>query len=164
MAEPQRPIRDVGPDLPLKKMVEWLDEAFQVPGTKFRIGWDSIIGLIPGLGELIMLLLQCGVVLYMIAKYPIPKVVAARMVFNVFIDSFIGSVPLVGDIFDMFFKANTRNLALLEEVRIKSERGMPIPTAKHIAFFGTIAIVLLSIVAGTIFLAVAIIRAILTLF
>ena len=90
-----------------------LDEAFPVPGTRVRFGWDAIIGLVPGVGDVVSALFGL-VILFHAHQMRIPGVVQIRMVVNLAIDLAIGIVPVAGDIVDVFWKANTRNLALLE--------------------------------------------------
>ncbi len=89
-----------------------LDEAFRVPGTRFRFGLDGIIGLIPGLGDVL-----AGVVSLVIPLAAwirgVPYVALMRMAVNLGIGVLVGSVPLLGDIFDVVWKANRRNLRLL---------------------------------------------------
>ena len=100
----------------LRRLRAWqqlLDEAYRVPGTRLRFGWDAIVGLIPGAGDLITGLFGL-VILYHAHRMRIPRVVTARMVINLVIDLAIGIVPIAGDVADIFWKANTRNLALLE--------------------------------------------------
>jgi hypothetical protein len=90
-----------------------LDSAFRVPGTNIRFGLDAIVGLIPGIGDIstpafaVLLLLQA-------VRMRLPVVVQARMVLNAAIDMIAGLVPILGDIADVGWKANLRNLALLE--------------------------------------------------
>jgi hypothetical protein len=84
-----------------------------VPGTSFRIGLDPILGLIPGLGELVSPLFTVSI-LWHAREFGIPRLVLLRMILNVAIDALVGAVPLVGDLFDVAWKANTANLALLE--------------------------------------------------
>jgi hypothetical protein len=91
-----------------------MDNAFRIPGTPFRIGWDPIIGLIPGLGDAI----DTGISAYIIvmaARFGLPRSVLGWMIFNVGLEAVLGSVPLIGDLFDAFYKSNIRNLALLEQ-------------------------------------------------
>src|SRR3954454_13716754 len=95
----------------------WLmDRAFRIPGTPIRVGLDAIIGLFPGAGDVLMGIVQAGIVLVAMFHYRVPRAVALRMAANVLLDVGIGAIPLVGDAFDVFFKANTRNMNLLREV------------------------------------------------
>ena len=105
---------DVGAQLDrLRWWQRLLDDAFPIPGTRVRFGWDAIIGLVPGAGDLISGLFGL-VILYHAHRMRIPVVVQARMFINLAIDLAIGIVPFAGDVADIFWKANTRNLALLE--------------------------------------------------
>jgi len=97
----------------LRKASQLLDSAFVVPGTSYRIGLDPILGLVPGLGDLVSPLFAIGI-LWQARDLAIPRVVQLRMIFNVAIDAVVGVVPVVGDLFDFTWKANNRNLALLE--------------------------------------------------
>jgi hypothetical protein len=97
----------------LRRIAELLDSAFKVPGTNYRIGLDPIIGLIPMVGDLASPIFTIGL-LWQAYDLGIPKVVQLRMIFHAAIDALIGAVPFVGDLFDFGWKANERNLALLE--------------------------------------------------
>lgn len=90
-----------------------LDSAFRVPGTNLTFGLDPIIGLIPGLGDLTSPLFAALLLLHAV-RMRIPRVVQLRLLINAIIDLLIGLVPVLGDIFDFGWKANVRNLALLE--------------------------------------------------
>ena len=98
----------------LRKWAVLLDSAFQVPGTSLRFGLDPIIGLLPGGGDLITGFFSVMIVLHGM-RLRIPKVIIARMVFNSAIDMLTGTVPVLGDLLDVAWKANVRNLALLEQ-------------------------------------------------
>ena len=97
----------------LRKWAVLLDSAFQVPGTSLRFGLDPIIGLLPGGGDLISGFFSVMIVLHAV-RLRIPKVIIARMVFNSAIDMLTGTVPVLGDLIDVAWKANVRNLGLLE--------------------------------------------------
>jgi hypothetical protein len=144
---------------PLDKLAWYLDEAVRIPGTRIRVGWDVFIGLIPGLGELITTILQGMLVLLAVEKYQVPGVVVARMIVNVGIDAVIGAIPLLGDIFDVFFKANTRNIRLLNEARAQAERGR-VSKGRHYIYLGAVFLTLLAVVAGGAFLAYQVIKSI----
>ena len=90
-----------------------LDSAFRVPGTNLTFGLDPIIGLIPGIGDLTSPLFAALLLLHAV-RMRIPRVVQLRLLINAIIDLLIGLVPVLGDIFDFGWKANVRNLALLE--------------------------------------------------
>ena len=98
-----------------------LDELVRIPGTNIRLGLDSIIGLIPGVGDLAGAAMS-GYLILAAGRLGAPKAVLLRMLGNVAFDSMIGVVPLLGDLFDVAFKANTRNLKLLERYTEQPER------------------------------------------
>jgi Domain of unknown function (DUF4112) len=97
----------------LRKWSVLLDSAFRVPGTNLTFGLDPILGLIPGLGDLTTPLFAALLLLHGV-RMRIPRIVQVRMLINAAIDLLIGFVPIVGDLFDFGWKANVRNLALLE--------------------------------------------------
>lgn len=91
-----------------------LERALVLPGTSRRIGLDSILGLVPVVGDV----LSGAIALYLVAearRYGAPKRHIARMLFNVAVDTGLGSIPLIGDAWDMLFASNSKNLKLLRE-------------------------------------------------
>jgi Domain of unknown function (DUF4112) len=98
----------------IRKFSRLMDSAFGIPGTKFRIGLDPIIGLVPGAGDLVDTAFSAHLI-YLATRFNIPRETLGKMIYNISLEAVIGSVPLVGDIFDAFYKSNMRNLALLEE-------------------------------------------------
>lgn len=97
-----------------KKFAELLDSKFRIPNTEFRFGIDPIIGLVPGIGDWIGGLASLYFLVYaavLEAKVP----VLLRMLLNILLDVVIGTIPLLGEIFDISWKANLRNAELLEE-------------------------------------------------
>jgi hypothetical protein len=97
----------------LRRWAVLLDSYFRVPGTRIRFGLDAIIGLVPGFGDLSAPVFA-GMILLQAARLRLPLVVQARMVLNAAFDMLLGFVPVLGDVADVFWKANLRNLALLE--------------------------------------------------
>jgi hypothetical protein len=96
------------------RLSKLMDKQFTLPGTNFRFGLDGIIGLIPGVGDVSTFAVSCYLITLM-AKNGASGYVMARMVLNVLIDTIIGSIPFIGDLFDFAFKANTRNMKLMQE-------------------------------------------------
>jgi hypothetical protein len=96
-----------------RTLARLLDSAIGVPGTKLRFGLDPIIGLVPGLGDVAGAVLSGYIVLTGI-RLGASRSVVARMIANVAIDTLVGSVPVLGDLFDVSWKSNQRNVALLE--------------------------------------------------
>ena len=97
----------------LRRWARVFDSAFRVPGTGITFGLDPIIGLIPGLGDLSSPIFSLFVIWHA-AKLRVPKIVIARMMLNALIDSAVGAIPVLGDLFDFAWKASAWNLALLE--------------------------------------------------
>lgn len=97
----------------LRRWAVLLDSYFRVPGTNIRFGLDAIIGLVPGLGDLVAPVFTVSVLATGL-KTRVPPIVLARMVLNAGIDMLLGLVPLAGDVGDVFWKADLRNVALLE--------------------------------------------------
>jgi hypothetical protein len=109
----------------LDALANLLDTAFIFPGTNVRFGFDAIIGLVPGIGDAITTVMALFIVSEARALGAPPWLVA-RMVANVALDGLVGAVPLVGDAFDVAFRANRRNMALLRTHLDKVEgRGAP---------------------------------------
>ena len=98
----------------IRKLSRLMDTAFRIPGTPFRIGWDPIIGLLPGVGDLIDTAFS-AYLLFLASQFGLPKNVLGWMVFNIGLEAIVGSIPLIGDVFYAFYKSNIRNLALLEK-------------------------------------------------
>src|SRR4029077_10647015 len=88
--------------------------------TKISIGLDAVLGLLPIGGDLLTGLVQAGLVLVALHHYKVPRTIAARMMANVLLDVAVGSIPILGDLFDVAFKANTRNIKLLEPYGLES--------------------------------------------
>ncbi|WP_345949847.1 DUF4112 domain-containing protein [Mucilaginibacter sp. PAMB04274] len=91
-----------------------LDDQFKIPGTNFRFGLDPIINLLPVAGDAAGFMVSAVLVLTM-ARHGVSRKVLILMLLNVLIDGLIGSIPLVGQIFDFYYKSNTRNIKLLKE-------------------------------------------------
>jgi hypothetical protein len=97
----------------LRRWAVLLDSAFRLPGTNIRFGVDAILGLVPGLGDL-SAPIYAAFILMTGFRMRVPAVVMMRMVLNAALDMMMGLVPLLGDVGDVFWKANLRNMALLE--------------------------------------------------
>lgn len=107
LSRPDTRLRD------LEALALLLDEKFRIPGTSIRFGVDGVVGLVPGIGDVATTLVS----LYLVARardLGLPNRVLIRMLGNIAIDFLVGAVPLVGDVFDVAFKANRRNIDLLK--------------------------------------------------
>jgi hypothetical protein len=105
--------------------IEWLatllDARFGIPFTKLRFGADSLIGLAPGVGDVVTTALALYIV-YEAHRLGVPKAVLVRMLGNVAVDGLVGAVPVAGDVFDVMFRANRRNVRILREHLERSAR------------------------------------------
>jgi len=127
-------------------MSRWLDTKFQIPGTRFRFGLDPVIGLIPGLGDVFTFVVSGSLIAVMARKGASGKVIIL-MTLNALLDTIIGSIPLLGGIFDFFYKANERNVRILEK---HYHEGKYQGSGKGIVVL--VIIVLLAVFAGAIYL------------
>ncbi len=107
----------------LDNLATVLDSYFRVPGTQVRFGLDSILGLVPGFGAMVTLV-PAAIQLSMGTQMGARHTVMAHIAFNKTLDLVLGGIPIVGDVFDVYFKANRRNYALLhaEFIRISRQR------------------------------------------
>jgi hypothetical protein len=122
----------------LRRWAVLLDEAFAIPGTGIRFGLDAFLGLVPGIGDLASPIFT-GLLLVTGLRMRLPMVVQARMVLNAGIDMLIGLVPLLGDLADIAWKANVRNLALLER---HVRPGVPPARGDYLFVFVAIGLVM----------------------
>jgi hypothetical protein len=105
----------------IERLTEILDTAFEVPGTKVRVGLDTLIGLLPVAGDTATALVSFYIV-YEARKMGISRAATVKMLANIGIDSLVGMVPLAGDLFDLAFKANVRNLKVIRAELEKTGR------------------------------------------
>jgi hypothetical protein len=150
------PILETGPmrseaDRQLERELEllalWMDGVFRIPGVGIRFGLDSLIGLLPGVGDALTSIVSLYI-LSAASRFGIPRVTLARMALNIAIDWMVGSVPLLGDLFDVYWKSNQRNVSLLRR------HVMAAPVEERRArtgdwfFVGGLIVALLVILAG----------------
>lgn len=99
-----------------------LDSAFLIPGINRRVGLDSVIGLVPGIGDAVSAVLA-SYIIWEARGLGLPRRKIARMIGNVAVDTAIGAIPLAGDFFDVYFKSNERNLRIIHEHLGMPKRG-----------------------------------------
>jgi hypothetical protein len=136
-----------------RMLTRLLDDAVRIPGTDFRIGLDPVIGLVPGAGDLVTGAMS-AYLLVVARRAGASNAVLLRMLANLGIDALVGAVPLLGDLFDAGYKANRRNMRIIEEHLAR-------PAATRRASRGVAALVLLlavGVTVGTIALAVVLVR------
>ena len=97
----------------LRRLSRVLDAQWSIPGTRYRVGLDGLVGLIPGVGDAAGALLSTYI-LYEAMRLGAPRMVLLRMVANIGLETVVGLLPVVGDLFDVAWKANTKNVALLQ--------------------------------------------------
>lgn len=97
----------------VQALAHLLDSSIGIPGTRFRIGLDPLIGLIPGIGDFAGVLLSTSI-LVSAARLGVPAPTLARMAANVGLEALVGTIPILGDLFDAGWKANVRNVRLIE--------------------------------------------------
>lgn len=140
----------------IERLAWWLDDGLPVPGTRYRIGWDAIIGLVPGIGDAIGLGLS-GLIVVHAARAGISKASIARMVLNLVIDAAVGLIPLAGDFFDAGWKANRRNI----EVYNRALQAPARARRRDIGVVALVAGVVILLVGGVLAAGVALIVALL---
>jgi hypothetical protein len=99
-------------------LADLLDRRFTIPGTSIRIGLDPILGLIPGIGEVVANLTG-SIILLIAAQYRVPKIVLLRMGLNIALNAMIGAIPVFGDIFSIWFRSNVKNAELLKRYALR---------------------------------------------
>jgi len=108
--------------LRLKLLSERLDNSIKIPGTNQKIGIDAIVGIIPILGDFIGVIFSTYI-MYSGIKMGVSSKIVKKMAANIAIEFIIGSIPIIGDIFDALWKANKRNVELIEEATIENQEN-----------------------------------------
>ena len=99
-----------------------LDTTVRIPGTRIYLGLDPLLGLIPGLGDMLANLIGT-IILILAARLHVPQIVIARMSLNLLINGTIGTIPILGDLFSVWFRSHARNAVLLREAATKPQRS-----------------------------------------
>ena len=147
--------RQVEIDEGLDNLAMYLDGLFRVPGTTWRFGLDSLIGLIPNIGDTLTMFPSFYILLAGV-RYGVPKITLLRMAFNIGLDYVVGMVPFVGDAFDFFWKSNKQNMDLIR-TRATGQKG----TGSDYAFVFLIMGVLLALLISSVLVSVYVIYSIL---
>ena len=156
-ARAARPAKAIEIERSLDQLSLWMDGMFRIPGIGWRFGLDALVGLIPGVGDLA----TTGVSLYILAsavRYRVPKITLLRMGLNIGVDYVLGSLPVVGDLFDAWWKSNQKNVALLKERATVSAEDARSGRLSDWLFLLLIVLVLLALLFGSLAAAYLILR------
>lgn len=136
----------------LETLSHYLDGLFKIPGVGWRFGLDSLIGLVPNVGDLSTALVSFYILVAGV-RYGVPKITLLRMAMNIGLDYVIGIIPLVGDAFDFVWKHNQQNMNLIRE----RGKGKGTGTTSDWLFVGVIVLILLGILVGSVLMSLFII-------
>jgi hypothetical protein len=143
----------------LRRITTLLDNAIPIPGTKYRVGLDPILGLIPGVGDAVGTAMA-GYIMVEAIRFGVPRSMLVRMLLNIGVDTAFGAVPGLGDVFDFVWKADAKNLALLHE-----HLGRPVAARRASRRVVAVAVVLVALLAvGAVALVILLSRLISRLF
>jgi len=127
----------------LRRFAYFMDEAVAIKGTPIKVGFDAVLGLIPGVGDVIGAVLSSWIVIGAL-RHRVPARVILLMLLNIGIDLVFGAVPVAGDVFDFLYEENVKNLRLLEKHR---DRRRPPRSYASIAFVAVLIVLLVVAVA-----------------
>src|SRR4051812_47613115 len=139
----------------VERLAHWLDTLFEIPGIRVRFGIDALLGLLPGVGDTASALASVYI-LRAASEFSVPRMTLARMTLNIVIDLVAGAVPILGDMFDVYWKANRKNVELLRR-HLKANPTVQKKLTRSDGFFvagmiAVIALILVASVAGVYFL------------
>ncbi len=148
--------REVEIEEGLDNLAHYLDGLFRIPGTTWRFGLDSLIGLVPNVGDTLTSFASFYILLAGV-RYGVPKITLLRMAFNIGLDYVVGTIPFLGDAFDLIWRSNRRNMDLIRSRATGKDKGT---TSDYLFVFGIIGILILLLI-GSIFVSVYVIWAVL---
>jgi hypothetical protein len=139
----------------VERLAHWLDTLIEIPGIRVRFGIDALLGLLPGVGDTASALASVYI-LRAASGFSVPRITLARMTLNIVIDLLAGAVPILGDMFDVYWKANRKNIELLRR-HLKANPTVQKKLTRSDGFFvagmiAVIAVILVASVAGAYFL------------
>lgn len=148
MSKEQR--REIEVEEGLENLSHYLDGLFRIPGTTWRFGLDSLIGLVPNVGDTITSFASFYILLAGV-RYGVPKITLLRMAFNIGLDYVVGVVPFVGDAFDFVWKANKQNMDLIR-TRATGKKGTGADYAFVLVIIGCLILLLISTIALSLYI------------
>ena len=128
----------------LEDLSHYLDGLFRIPGTGWRFGLDSLIGLVPNVGDTLTSFASFYI-LFAGVRYGVPKITLLRMAFNIGLDYVVGMIPFIGDAFDFVWKANKQNMNLIRTRAAGHGKGK---TSDYIFVFGLIGLLILLLIGS----------------
>lgn len=128
----------------LDNLAYYLDGLFRIPGTGWRFGLDSLIGLIPNVGDTLTSFASFYILLAGV-RYGVPKITLLRMAFNIGLDYVVGMIPFLGDAFDFVWKANKQNMDLIRTRAAGHGKGT---TSDYVFVFGLIGLLILVLIGS----------------
>ena len=131
-----------------------LDTTVKIPGTSLYLGLDPLIGLIPGIGDVLANLIGT-VILGMAARLEVPRIVIARMSLNLLINGVIGAVPIFGDLFSVWFRSNSRNADLLRQAAMQATRRTHYDWTYVVGIIGGTLVLLVGLVVCVLWAAIS---------
>ncbi len=138
----------------LRRFARLMDEAIAIKGTPFKVGLDALLGLIPGVGDIIGGLLSTWIVIGAL-RHRVPARIILRMILNIGIDLLGGAIPVAGDVFDFLYEENIQNMRLLEKHR---DRRRPPRSTAAIAFVAVLIVLfVLAMAVGVVFAVIALV-------
>ena len=135
-------------------MAKVLDNTVRIPGTSLYLGLDPLIGLIPGIGDVLASLIGT-VILGMAARLEVPRIVIIRMSLNLLINGVVGAVPILGDLFSVWFRSNSRNADLLRQAATQATRRTHADWTFVVGIIGGTVVLLLGLVAFVLWMAIS---------
>lgn len=146
MSDIERQHTQVEVEKGLEDLAFYLDGLFKVPGVGWRFGLDSLIGLIPNVGDTLTMFPSFYILIAGV-RYGVPKITLLRMAFNIGLDYIVGSIPFIGDAFDFVWKANKQNMDLIRSRAAGPGKGT---TGDYVFVFGLMGL-LIALLVGSIF-------------
>ena len=132
----------------LKQIANFMDSSYRIPFFNISFGWDSIVGLMPGIGDIFTSLITIYILVQAFILQ-VPLIILVRMFINIFLDTILGFIPVIGDLFDVFFKANLINVSLLEDYAQKSKDTLKI-SFLYVSSFGIMLAIIMIFISAII--------------
>jgi hypothetical protein len=130
-----------------------LDTTVKIPGTPLYVGLDPLLGLIPGIGDMVANLIGT-VILILAARLRVPQIVIARMSLNLLINGTIGAIPILGDLFSIWFRSHARNAELLRQAAVQPYRETQQARLYVVGIIGGTVVLLLLAIAAVLWIVV----------